>query len=206
MKRKHRKDILQLLKCNDTQFSKIAMYTLLLASKEQRQEIYTQITQNSFLKRRYLTCVYKNDLTSLGEKSFVYNRKISSDDSICYANFLIELYKNEINDYILLRKKYYRALFSQDYDTAKKIIDQIDSTICVSMWSCGQRLLLAEKQLGLAGNKQQLEELNLVVPQNFISLVLLGFYSSLAEVNISYENYQTEITKYISSFTLNEQN
>lgn len=69
--------------------------------------------------------------------------------------------------------------------------------VCVSLWSCGQRLLLSELEHGLESNKATLEFLNKTVPQNYATLAILHHYSCLAELDLSFENYQIEIAKFL---------
>ena len=96
-----------------------------------------------------------------------------------------------------MREQYEQFYLSQNYTSAIEVLNRIENEVCVSLWSCGQRLLLSELEHGLESNKATLEFLNKTVPQNYATLAILHHYSCLAELDLSFENYQIEIAKFL---------
>lgn len=197
LQRKQRKNFVDLLKCSRAQFTNKALRFLLFANSSQRTDLFYEVTHNGLLKQKFSTQLYGNDLTLLGNQVLSYNAKMSSDDAIDYACFLVDLYGQQINKYILLREQYEQFYLSQNYTSAIGVLNKIENEVCVSLWSCGQRLLLSELEHGLESNKETLEFLNKTVPQNYATLAILHHYSCLAELDLSFENYQIEIAKFL---------
>lgn len=197
LQRKQRKNFVDLLKCSRAQFTNKALRFLLFANSSQRADLFYEVTHNGLLKQKFSNQLYGSDLTLLGNQVLAYNAKMSSDDAIDYACFLVDLYGQQINKYILLREQYEQFYLSQNYTSAIEVLNRIENEVCVSLWSCGQRLLLSELEHGLESNKATLEFLNKTVPQNYATLAILHHYSCLAELDLSFENYQIEIAKFL---------
>ena len=197
LQREQRKRFVDLLKCSRAKFKNKALRFLLFANSSQRTDLFYEITHNGLLKQKFSTQLYGNDLELLGNQVLLYNAKVSSDEAIGYACFLVDLYSQKINKYILLRGQYEQFYLSQNYISANEVLNKIENEVCVSLWSCGQRLLLSELEQGLEKNKETLEHLSRTVPQNYATLAILHHYSCLAELDLSFENYQIEIAKFL---------
>lgn len=76
-------------------------------------------------------------------------------------------------------------------------LDKIEKEAGVSVWSCGQRMLLKELNEGLEANKHELSRLTATIPQHFLTVVLLSCYSCIVETDLSYANYKAEVQKLI---------
>lgn len=197
LQRKQRKSFVDLLKCSRAQFTDRALRLLLFANSSQRADLFYEVTHNGLLKQKFSTQLYGNNLELLGNRVLIYNDKVSSDEAINYACFLVDLYSQKINKYILLREQYEQFYLLKNYTSANEVLKKIENEVCISLWSCGQRLLLAELEHGLEKNKETLEQLSRTVPQNYATLAILHHYSCLAELDLSFENYQIEISKFL---------
>lgn len=51
------------------------------------------------------------------------------------------------------------ACKDKDFEKAVGILETIESEVCVSLWSCGQKLMIKEQTLGLEGNKSELSNM-----------------------------------------------
>lgn len=197
LSRQQRKNLVQLLKCPSNVFPVRALRSLLFASSNQRNDLFAEIKQNGIFKTKYSSQLYGKNFSQLGSLTLSYNSRMSCEDSIQYAYFLVGLYSSQLNAYISLREQYEQLYLLKNYTCARKILDRIDRELCISLWSCGQRLLLSELEFGLEANKEELSKLNEFVPKNYATLAILHHYSCLAESNLSYDNYQLEITKFL---------
>ena len=173
------------------------MKLLIFASSSQRQELFVEIMRNSLLRKKYSLLLFEKDISNLGKQTLSFNPAMSPDDAIQYSFFLVKLYSERINNYVRLREQYERSYLLKNYKAAREILDCIDNEVCISLWSCGQRFLLAELERGLEANKEELTQLSSMVPQNYSTLAILHHYSSLAESNLSYDNYQLEVNKFL---------
>lgn len=121
LQRKQRKNFVDLLKCSRAQFTNKALRFLLFANSSQRADLFYEVTHNGLLKQKFSNQLYGSDLTLLGNQVLAYNAKMSSDDAIDYACFLVDLYGQQINKYILLREQYEQRLYADSEDVAWKM-------------------------------------------------------------------------------------
>lgn len=193
--REIKKKFVTLIKTDGHNFARRAFQFLLSLPKNQKAEIYSNILANGLLCSKFQSYLYPADLSRLGE-SLIYNDFLQTEDSFEHACFLMKLYSNKVNQYIYLRSEYERLYLLGKYTEAEKILNAIDTEICISLWSCGQHMLLHELQFGLTANKQLLDTYSHAAPNDYTTQCILFYYSSLAEENTSYNNYQTQIDKF----------
>lgn len=190
--------ILTLIKSSNFDFSNNAFRLLMFSSQSERRYIFKELnTPNSQLRSRFAASLYANELSHFNHKKLVYNPKILDNAAIEYACFLICFFKEKIELYVRLRNEYEKMYLHKNYDSALEILNRIDQDVSISLWSCEQRLLQKELKLGLEGNKRELSEMTNQIPRNNLARTILYYYSSLAETNLSYENYQLEVSKFL---------
>lgn len=197
--RETKKKLVALLKTDGHSFARKAFRFLLSLPKKQKAEIYSYILSNGLLCSKFQSCLYTTDLSRLGE-TLIYNDSIQTEDSFEHACFLMKLYSKKINRYIFLRSEYERLYLLGNFEDAEKILNVIDKEICISLWACGQHMLLQELQFGLTANKQLLDTYSHTAPNDYTTQYILFYYSSLAEENTSYNNYQNQIDKFFKDF------
>lgn len=194
--RKTKSNLIAIMKSDARSFPHRALRFLITLSDSQRAEVFSAIQSNSILKSKYRTYLYSHSLPNLGT-SFTYNNTLSNTEAFEYACFLTYLYSDVINRYLYLRDEYEKQYLLGNYDNAKSLLDLIDKEICVSLWACGQHMLLKEHKYGLTENKQLLDQFSHSVPNNYVTQAVLFYYSVLAEANTSYDNYQNQINKFL---------
>lgn len=194
--RKTKSNLIALMKSDTRSFPHTALKFLITLSDSQRADVFSAIQSNGILKSKYRTYLYSHSLPKLGI-SFTYNNTLSNSTAFEYACFLVHLYSDVINRYLVLRNEYEKQYLLGNYDNAKDLLDMIDKEICVSLWACGQHLLLKEHKYGLTENKQLLDQFSHSVPNNYVTQAVLFYYSVLAEANTSYDNYQNQINKFL---------
>lgn len=198
LQKKDRRAIVNLLKSDNYTFQNQILQAIFFASPKNRKEIYSEIQSNAFLNSKIMSSLYKGSFARFDKIRYCYNPELSDKEAIRIACYLIALFNKKIEIYISLREKYENYYLSNEYDKAVGILDRIDAEICSSLWSCGQRFLIKQLSLGLEGNKRELSRLSEMVPYNFLAQATLFFYSCMAETDMSYENYQAEVSKYLN--------
>jgi hypothetical protein len=100
--------------------------------------------------------------TSFNEIKKVSCKDWSTDDGfkdLLWTLLLISDHVYEINKFILLEQQYEKAYLLGKYADCLSILDSIDNSICVSMWSMCERISLKHKMSGLKGHKTLVAEM-----------------------------------------------
>ena len=198
LQKKEKKRIVKLLNSDCCTFQNHILEMIFFSSAKKREDLYSEIKLNAFLKSKFMNSLYRGPFSHFDKIRYCYNPGLSDKEAIEVACDLIGLFSSKVDAYVALRKKYERYFLCGAYDEAIGILDCIDAEICASLWSCGQRFLIRQLSQGLESNKRELSNLSELVPHNFLVQAVLFFYSSMAETDISYENYQTEASKFLS--------
>ncbi len=197
LQKKDKKAIVKLLNSDSYTFQNRILQMILFASATKRKSIYNEISSNAFLKSKFMGSMYRGTISRFDKIRYCYNPELSDREAIEVACDLIAYFDTKIEKYLVLRKKYEQCYLNQAYSEALRVLDCIDTEVCASLWSCGQRFLIKQMSKGLEGNKRELSELSDVVQHNFLAKAVLFFYSCMAEVDMSYENYQAEVLRYL---------
>lgn len=198
LQKKDKRAIVKLLKYDSYSFQNKILQLLLFAPSLKREDIYSEIQSNTSFNAKFVNSLYKGTFARFDKIIYCYNHELSDKEAIKIACNLIALFSKKIETYILLRAEYEGYYLSKRYDKATETLDKIDAEVCTSLWSCGQRFLIKQLSLGLEENKRELSKLSEMVPRNFLARAILYFYSCMAETDMSYENYQAEVSKYLS--------
>lgn len=198
LQKKDRKNIVKLLNSDCCTFQNRMLEMILFSSQQKRGAIYSEIQSNTFLKSKFMNSLYRGSFSRFDKIRYCYNPELSDKEAIEVACDLIGLFSLKVEAYVALRKKYERYFLSGAYEKAIEVLNRIDAEIGVSLWSCGQRFLVRQLGQGLEGNKRELSNLSELVPHNFLVQAVLFFYSIMAETDISYENYQTEASRFLN--------
>lgn len=198
LQKKDKRTIVKLLKSNSHTFQNWILQEIFYAAPTKRLDIYSEIQANTFFNAKLINSLYKGSFARFDKIRYCYNPELSDKDAIRIACYLITLFSEKIEKYISLREKYEGYYLDKKYNEAADILDRIDAEVCVSLWSCGQRFLIKQLSHGLEGNKRELSKLSAMAPSNFLAQAILFFYSCMAETDMSYENYQAEVSKYLN--------
>lgn len=191
---------IRLLKMKSQQFQKYFIDTMWYKYTSDNA-YFKALRRDGILESKMRSIFLPKTLKQLCQSSYAYNPSITEENTIMNLIFCFDLCKNEINQYLMLKQQYENALVTQKYEAAEKTLNEIDN-ICSSVWSLSQRMLLAELSLGLEENKKLLYEYSNIADEenDVLLLILLSYYSNMAEQKMSYINYQDEITKYLNRF------
>ena len=199
MNRKQVRNIIIYMKKDIMNFNNIIKAYGLNSEREDINKIISKILSDKVLYKKLEEIFLPHDVKILLRTKLAFNEQLNSNDLIEWTCFLIKIFSEKINKYLFYKEEYENLLFLENYERAFETLNKIEEKICVSVWSCQQRLLLAEMIYGLEENKKQLERFLKSGKNNLIVATLLEFYSFLSEENMSYLNYQDKIIKYIDS-------
>ena len=192
-----KKQVVNLVKSNDNDFRDFIFRSFLFNVNGIASEIDKEMITNPLFRGKFLNTMCPRSLTQLSDKRFRYNDKLTDLEAVKYAFHILTPYQDKINRYIELRKNYESAYMQKEYENAFAHIRLIEKEFGVSLWSCGQRLMLNEQTLGLEGNKNELTYMCNYINRDFIVYSILFFYSCMAENGLSYESYQKELMQSI---------
>ena len=148
--------------------------------------------------------LFPKSIRELGSEKICVNPGRNFTESLDFALYIIEKCSFQIADYIKLENTYENYLFSCNYKEAKKTISKIEDKVGISLWSCGQKLILAEQEKGLEGNKRLLSQYLEVASKNRVLSALLEFFSYRAEEGTSLNNYNEKVDKFLKNFEEDE--
>lgn len=115
-----------------------------------------------------------------------------------YEEYIIE-YSNEINLFLDLQEQFETHFLLGAYREAELILNKIDDSVCVSVWSIEKRLLLTEYQHGFKKNKELLSEI--IQDENHQLINVLARYQSIrVEKNLSHVNFISILEKYLENY------
>ena len=143
---------------------------------------------------------FPRKVSTLGDQQLVANPGLGFTDSLNYVLWFANKFSPKIAEYIRLKNIYENYLFSCNYKEAETVISKIEDKVGISLWSCGQRLILAETEKGLKGNKILLSKYLEKSSKNGILSTLLEFFSYRAEKNTSLNNYNEKVDKFLRYF------
>lgn len=100
-----------------------------------------------------------------------------------------------INQFIYLKDEFDNLLFIGDFDNARKILDKIESEICVSYWSIENRFIIDEYQFGTEKNW---DTRNIILDKknNAFVKVLGNLFSLKTEKRISFFQYNDDFNNW----------
>ena len=192
-----KKYVVKLVKSCEGDFRYSFFQNVLFDGRGRRSELYKEMEENPVLRGKLATSLFPKKLEQLSNIQFSYNDGLSDLEALKYSFRLLDLYGNKINRFLELRKNYESAYLKKQYEYASACLDMLETELGMSLWSCGQRLMLKEQAIGLEGNKEELSKMCNCIKRGFIIFSVLFFYSCMAERGLSYENYQTELMQCI---------
>lgn len=187
-----------LQRCESAQFKKDFFNDLLSSGRSLLNKKVKNISLNSDTKNRVFKSLYPNNIEKIGMDSFIYINNVNDDFAIYYSKCLLEFFSDKINFYITLRNSYELLLQKKNYTDAKKVLDELDTEVGISLWSCGQRLLIDQKENSI-GEKSEyfLDKYFKNEHRNLITVFNLLILSLLADGELKYNTYKKLFQKYI---------
>lgn len=107
---------------------------------------------------------------------------------------------DKLNKFFALRHQCEREFLLGSFEAAAKSRDEIDAFVGLSLWGLQMKFLLLEYSLGLEANTRHKSDLNSQKDLHIFVQVISNYLSMRAERQLSHENYQHKLAKYLSSF------
>ena len=155
---------------------------------------------NPILADSIVPFVLPKSLKTLSVVTQAINDQMSFSDSIFWTLMICREQHICLEKYLIYRHEYENKLLTCDYTMAKEIINQIISECGMSIWACGQLLILEECTDGLEGNKKLLGEFLNDSKRNTLVSTLLEFMSYKAEASTSLNNYNEKTDRFLKYF------
>lgn len=139
-------------------------------------------------------------IDELGDSHVLYGDSVDAfEKEINWSLLAIRKYSDEIQNFINKRGLYQKALLLGEYTEANKILDEIESEVCVSLWSIEQKFILIEIEKGLKENTKFLNEINQQNKKWFIKR-FSHFFSLKAEKELSVNQYNLSLARVLFKY------
>lgn len=199
MNRRQRRKIEKKIKRMDERSQKINIFRALLTMGD--NGLFSSLRSvNPVVASSLVKFIMPKSLKTISIAPQAINDQMSFDDSILWTLMILEDYSICIEKYLEYRLEYEKKLLTCDYLLAKSILNQIISECGMSIWACGQLLVLEEGIDGLEGNKKLLGGFLEYAKGNTLVSTLLEFLSYKAEANTSLNNYNEKTDRFIKLF------
>ena len=140
------------------------------------------------------------DLPSLNRGYLISTENSNIERLLCWYAILINSCSEKLNRYIKLKAVYENALINGNYLEAQRVLDEIDSSIGVSLWGLDNRFILSEYRGGLEGNKEYLAKINAMECDVWV-WTLADFFSFKAEKGVNNRQYVHRIEKFLEKMS-----
>ncbi len=199
MNRSQRRKIEKKIKRMDEKSQKINIFRALLTMND-NELLLSLRSVNPVVANSLVKFIMPKSLKTISVAPQAINDQMNFNDSILWTLMICKDYSIYIEKYLEYRSEYEKKLLTGEYLLAKSIINQIISECGMSIWACGQLLILEECIDGLEGNKKLLGEFLDCAKGNTLVSTLLEFLSYKAEVNTSLNNYNEKTDRFIKLF------
>lgn len=111
------------------------------------------------------------------------------EGELAWNIFAIKKHSQEINKFISLKQEFEEAFLLCEFSLADELLNDIEQSICKSLWSIENRFLLAEYKDGIESNWEMQSDLAKTVKEPIV-LFFIDHFSKRAEIRTSYFRYQ----------------
>lgn len=202
MNRAQRRKIFQNLNSNKEDFKENFIKLLFYSKNEIIKSFFSNTENPSQIFEKIKKVFFPKELSIFCRNRFIVNKNLDLQQINQIYVFIIGIFSNDINQYIKYKYMYESYLTTEKYEEALKILEVIEKEICISYWSCCQKMMLTEMTKGFEENKK-LMSLYSRSP-NLIFNFLIEYKSFFVEKNTSYSAYQQKVKKALNTFTNEE--
>jgi hypothetical protein len=107
---------------------------------------------------------------------------------------------DNLNKFFALRQQCEREFLLGSFEAATKSRDETETLFGLSLWGLQAKFLLLEYAVGLKANTRHLSDLNSQKNLHIFIQVISNYLSMRAERQLSHDNYQHKLAKYLSGF------
>ncbi|PGB73541.1 hypothetical protein COM03_27240 [Bacillus wiedmannii] len=138
------------------------------------------------------------DISEINTTKYIpYHEGSSFNDHLDWTLLILDLYKKQIEEYLIFKKKYNESLLKKEYEEAKLMLEKINTEITFSLWGIEQSLLCSELMFGMEEKAKQLSNFAQNT-KSYIVALLSDFYSYKVEVSTSRANFEHKLNTFIN--------
>ncbi|WP_426436005.1 hypothetical protein [Bradyrhizobium genosp. P] len=86
-------------------------------------------------------------------------RPVNEGFDVVWAAAILSHYTEELNDYLLLKERYSDFYLGSNFQSAAKVLDDVEKKFGLSLWATNAHLSIAQVTTGIAGQKAALNEI-----------------------------------------------
>ncbi len=196
MNREQRRKLEKKMKRMDEATQKVNIFKSLLTMNINETPVMLR-TVNPIIADSIASFLLPKSLKTISIATQAISDQMSFNDTILWTLMLCKEQYACIEKYLEYRFEYEKKLLTCEYSLAKDILNRIIGECGMSIWACGQLLILEECTDGLEGNKKLLGEFLSYTKHNTLVSTLLEFMSYKAEVNTSLNNYNEKTDRFL---------
>lgn len=151
----------------------------------------------------FLTLFYGHPWQRSLSELFNKRTQLSSGSLVAelqWTSVTIHNHADALNKFFALRQDCERQFLLGAFDHAAQTRNAIEAEFGVSLWGLQAKFLLLEYTAGLEANTRYLSELNSQKNLHIFLQVISNYLSMRAERQLSQDNYQHKLAKYLSGF------
>ena len=160
---------------------------------------YSIISKGSPIKPKLKSIMLPKNMSKIVDNKLGVFVDVDESNIIYLVSFYLALFSDEINQFLNKKREYESMLYSNRYDEAMEILDNIEQDICVTLWGIKQKLVINDLIGGLEQNKLYLESISKKAQGKAYIEIIFNWYSVMSENKTSYDNYQNSIKKYFDN-------
>ncbi|MGH1257159.1 MULTISPECIES: hypothetical protein [Bacillus] len=130
-------------------------------------------------------------------KYIPYHEKSSFNHHLEWTVLILDLYKKQIEEYLILKNKYNECLLKKEYEQASSELEKINNEITFSLWGIEQSLLCSELMFGMEEKAKQLSNFAQNT-KSYIVALLSDFYNYKVELSTSRANFEHKLSTFIN--------
>ena len=158
--------------------------------------IIRTVSNNSSMKKRMEKILFPKSIYDMCNNKIVINAELEIDYLRSYYIKVFAEYREKIESYVDMKNRYEKFLFSEQYEEALLVINNIENEMGLSVWSISKKMYLYDKIYGLERHKRYLSELQNNANNNILLSTLFELESYFAESNTSYSAYKKRLESY----------
>ncbi|PHB39295.1 hypothetical protein COE82_18455 [Bacillus wiedmannii] len=142
--------------------------------------------------------ILAKNISEINKTKYIpYHEKSSFNHHLEWTALILNLYKEQIEEYLILKNKYSECLLKNEYEQAILELEKINNEISFSLWGIEQSLLCSELMFGMEEKAKQLSSFAQNTKSYMVAL-LSDFYNYKVELSTSRANFEHKLSTFIN--------
>ena len=103
---------------------------------------YSIISKGSPIKPKLKSIMLPKNMSKIVDNKLGVFVDVDESNIIYLVSFYLALFSDEINQFLNKKREYESMLYSNRYDEAMEILDNIEQDICVTLWGNKKKLVI----------------------------------------------------------------